>query len=65
MTEQRRVMLLPAEASMDGLPSMEREGTDKQHGYSPSDVSFVFIIDPRLFQTRPRGQIKATHDVLY
>ena len=27
LTIQRRVMLLPAEAKMEGLPSMDNEGT--------------------------------------
>ena len=45
LTIQRRVMLLPAEAKIDGLPSMDNDGTKITFSSTSPDPEYVATCD--------------------
>ena len=45
LTIQRRVMLLPAEAKIDGLPSMDNDGTEMTFSSTSPDPEYVDTCD--------------------
>ena len=45
LTIQRRVMLLPAEAKIDGLPSMDNDGTEITFSSTSPDPEYVDTCD--------------------
>ena len=47
LTIQRRVMLLPAEAKIEGLPSMDNDGTEIIFSFKRRNIIFLLTCDSK------------------